>query len=84
MPWIPEIGEENPTFGISSPILLRVKAYPPERATASLHSDSFQWGNRMSMTIKLSLVTLIPVIGSPNLWHSLRMERSAYQAALVT
>ena len=36
------------------------------------------------MTMELSPVTLIPVIGFPNLWHSLRMERSPYQAALVT
>ena len=45
---------------------------------------SIQWDNRMSMTTEFWLVTLIPVIGCPNLWHSLRKERSAYQAALVT
>ena len=35
------------------------------------------------MTMELSFVTLIPTIGFSNLWHNLRMERSAYQAALV-
>ena len=48
----------------------------------NIHSESRQWGRWMSMTMELSPVTLIPAIGFPNLLHSLRMERSAYQAAL--